>query len=257
MSKEPPFGSDEWKEWVFSNPPARALKGRSKPTQYHQIWSNAAAGLVGAQGRNEAIALLALEYLHTLGQIRRIKEQPFKTPAETFGSEIVPDYLAELQSDGSLVVVEVKTDRFLTRIKDAELELYASKFADLNIKYYVWTDKQPLSRHVRVNLMAMRRASAIVSHDEQHALSKLLTSAPSRSVSTILSAGYDLDCIFATAWRGLIHFDLTKDLNPTAVISHQFARSNTALFLGGKPSGNLWWNSLQKIVGGGNDIACL
>lgn len=51
MSKELPvlMGAREWLSHVLSAPPVRQLKGRTKSTQYHELWSNHVNRFVGAQ----------------------------------------------------------------------------------------------------------------------------------------------------------------------------------------------------------------
>jgi len=152
-TKSPPvMGSLEWLEHVYSEPPARSLKGHSKRNQYHSIPTSPIGLTVGGQGRTEACAVMLLDYLGIAGYIARFKQQPFRTSLDEFGYQIVPDYLVNC-TNGKHYVIEVKTSRYVTALVQATLDRNKEKFAKFGLKYLCWTDKHPHSHNVRHHLM--------------------------------------------------------------------------------------------------------
>ena len=143
-SNLPPMGSPQWLDLVFSTPPVRGLKGHSKHTQYHQAYLSHTQQLVGCQGRNELNGLLMIEYLMTLGHITRVKPQPFTTRLAEFGCRITPDFLMLGKQESQIYAIEVKSQRFLTRLKHRQLELNRERFHKFGITYLAWTDASPL-----------------------------------------------------------------------------------------------------------------
>jgi len=153
-----PMGSPNWVEHVFSTGPARNNKGHSKHTQYHEVFIPGMNRRMGTQGRPEACALVVLEYLFALGLVKRFKAQPFMTTEEEFGAEIFPDFLVELP-DGRLLVVEIKTERFITHALKQIFDRNNERFNTFGMTYLVWTDKKPLNHAVRHHAITMRRFS--------------------------------------------------------------------------------------------------
>lgn len=241
-----PMGSREWLRHVLSSEPVRKLKGRTKSTQYHELWSNHVKRFVGAQGRNEAIALLLLEYLATLGQVTHFKEQPFVTEPEEFGHAIIPDFLA-VAPDKNTYVIEVKNSRFITAIVQANLDRNKHRFAELGIKYVCWTDHHPLSLYLRHNLIEMRRIAQFVPHDESAELKTYLATHGPRRFSTLIDAGFDQGCVFAAAWRGEAYFAVQEAFGPESSVSHLPVVDLAAIALGTSTGGHAWWEQLSKV----------
>lgn len=128
---------------VFSTPPVRNTKGPSKHTQHHDVPSLNGKTYDPGQGY-EFNSVIMLNLLLQWKIINRWKPQPFQTDIEKFGSSIYPDFLVEIADTRELVVLEMKTARFLTREKHRILERTRSHFEDAGLRYIVWTDEYPL-----------------------------------------------------------------------------------------------------------------
>lgn len=240
-----PLGSTEWVAKVFATRPVRAIKGRSKATQCHQIWSARMSRMMELQGRNEATAALLLEYLTTLGHIARYKEQPFRTLLNEFGYEIVPDFIATDMA-GRIYVIEVKTARFITPLALSTLERNRETFSKFGITYLWWTDTAPLNRHLRSNLIMMRRHAQLVP-DEQRA--QFATHIYERGVATVSSfydTSFDTGVLYASAWAGETAFPINRPLHPQTFISLKPTDEIRSIFLGDRLGPDSWWNSLKR-----------
>jgi len=241
-----PMGSSEWLAHVLSTPPVRKLKGRTKSTQYHELWSAHTNRFVGAQGRNEAIALILLEYLASLGHVTHFKEQPFITDLDEFGHAIIPDFLA-VGANGSVHVIEVKNARYITAIIQANLDRNRERFTDLGINYLCWTDRHPLSLYLRHNLVEMRRLAQVVSIEEARELQAYLFERGPTQFCALVDAGFDQGCIYAAAWQGHAYFEISKAFTPESVVSHLPLIDLPAIALNATSAGNGWWEQLKKV----------
>ena len=246
MSKKiAPLGSKHWLEQVFSSPSIWNLKGRSKHTQYHHIRVMNGRELAGVQGRREAIAALSLDYLANLGIVKRFKSQPFETRKDEFEREIKPDFLVEVNKCEVPIVVEIKTDRFLTNLVRQKLDWNREKFSEFGLKYLVWTDKTPLSRHLRHNLLSMRKHSGEVTEQEQQALFEHVSKKCSTTFGALYREEFDFGAVCAAAWKGRVFFPITKEVRAETIISCTAQENYRAIFLGLPQGGDAWWNSLN------------
>ncbi|WP_382233026.1 hypothetical protein [Herminiimonas aquatilis] len=243
------MGSASWASEVFSSAPARRLKGHSRRTQAHRFYSTKLQQIMEVQGRNECCTAFAIEYLIGLGLLRRAKPQPFKTDRTAFGSEICPDFLVESTDDvRQLYVIETKSNRFLTRKVNLQLDEYRNRFKEFGIEYLVWTDNCPLNHAVRHHLQLMRVSSnRAVAVSQRESLRKWLASAPQTTLDHFYAAGYDLDCLYASAWDGEVFIPITLPLSPTTPISLSPLNNFKALFLSCENSSDDWWKSLQTV----------
>lgn len=241
-----PMGSLAWLEHIFSTSPVRTLKGPSKPTQFHQMWSEHIGRFIGAQGRNETNCMLMLEHLANLGFIRRFKEQPFRTLTSEFGYEIVPDYLATGNAN-EIYVIEAKSARYLTAEVQATFARNRAKFAESNITYLIWTDRQPLNKHVRHSLLEMRRLSYAVPHSETVNLKTHLKNCGIASFDELLNEGYDQGVVFAATWKGDCYFRFTEEFGPETPVSAAPLLDLRSIFLSGNGEGTGWWNMLPNM----------
>lgn len=245
MSKKmPPLGTAEWAKHIFDTPAVRNLKGRSKHTQYHEMWVPSSGRFMGSQGRLESSALHILEYLHKLNHIGKFKEQPFKTSKSEFEIEIVPDFLAEEIQTNKNLVIEIKTERFVTRIVQNQLDLNLEKFSRFGLSYLVWTDKHPLSRSVRHNIINMRRCGNTVPIEEQNSLADFVSQIEITTVGDIYKAGFDMACIFAAAWACKVFMPIHKDLDRSTVVSQKPRDNLPSFFLEKGCHLDDWWASL-------------
>jgi len=246
---EPPLGSAAWLKQVLRTPPVRTLKGRTKSTQYHHIWSANLQRCVGAQGRNEAIAVLALDYLANLKHVENFKEQPFRCNLEEFGFEIVPDFLA-VTCDGQVFVIERKVCRFLTAEIEINLDRNRRLFKNFGLQYVCWTDKSPLTHPVSHNLLKMRQFSLSVHAEPKDRLTQHIARVRSSDVEKLMQEGFDYSTILASAWTGNVFFDIREHLSPATVIRERDQVGIRATLLGGVADEYAWWNSLLSTCEG-------
>lgn len=242
------IGDAAWVAQVFASPAARPLKGHSRRTQHHRYFSSQLNAIVGVQGRNELCTALAIEYLICLGLLKRAKPQPFITDKEQFGSEICPDFLAEAtESDLSLFVIETKSARFLTRLKNCELDDYRDRFARFGIRYLVWTDQRPLNHSVRHNLQKMRAAAnRDVSPAEVERLVTWVGQRQNVTISDCYQADFDLDCIYAAAWKCKVFFPISRALTAETSLTCHPQEDYKAFFLNCLNSVEDWWQALPN-----------
>lgn len=250
MSKvSPRLGTAEWRDHVFANPSVRRVKGRSKHTQSHDVWSRHMGRRVIVQGRNEAIAALVLEHMCTLRMIRRYKEQPFRASIDEFGHEIIPDFLVE-SSDGSLCVVEVKTARYLTAHVESVLRRTRAKFDEFGVRYLVWSDREPLTHALRHNIIEMNRLKQSVDEAEISNLEDFLQGRGSATVGELYAEGFDRAVIYAATSSGRAYFRLVDAFTNTLLVSLNPLLDFRAIFLGARGNNGLWWTSLSSYGGG-------
>lgn len=244
MKAAPEFGSDRWVEWVFSNPPTDRIRGRTRWTQAHLRWVPSMERFAAVQGRLEYIALLCLEYLQLLGIVARFKQQPFSTDASNVGWETRPDFLAVTQ-DQSKLVIELKTARFITAAVEKELQANREAFRRYGITYLVWTDRQPLARPVRHNLMQMRRCGAEdVTEAELVQLQHLAANCEKLTLQETLSVGIDLGCIYSAWWQGKIFLPLAELPSAATRLSRRPLEDYQMRFLSSTPIQDDWWSAL-------------
>lgn len=241
-----PLGSSLWLEQVFASPPAITLRGRTKHTQYHHRYIEALGRYVGAQGARESAALTVLEYLYKLGHITRFKEQPFRTTENEFGVEIVPDFLAVSAAYNEPFVIEVKNTRFLDRFTQSKLASNRMRFVPCHLNYIVWTDQRPLNKALRTNISQMRHYGELVSLLERNALSAFVIDCGSISVEAALKKDFDLSDIYAAAWHGEIHFEITSPMNFKTKLSPLPVQNLPAIFLNSKHGEDDWWANLDR-----------
>ncbi len=239
-----PLGSPEWLDHVFSTPPVRGLKGRSKRNRSHDYPSAHMGRTIIVEGRNEECAATVLEYFCTLGLVRRFKEQPFRADVDEFDYEIVPDFLVEA-ADGQLFIVEVKTDRFITVRAEHVFNRTRAKFADFGITYLVWSDRTPLTHALRRSIRETKRLSKSVDGEEILELQQKVAAQSSISVKELYQQGFDWGVIHAAAWKGYVHFRLLDEFNfATEIASHPLLDLRAIFFGHSSPCGE-WWSSLQ------------
>lgn len=199
---------------------------------------------MGGQGRPETCALLALEYFHTLGLVRRFKEQPFKTTSDEFGAEICPDFLVELP-DEHLLVLEIKTERFITHALQQKLDRNRAKFAEFGLRYLVWSDKHPLNHATRHHLIQLRKfAGENIPSEETTGLARFVGEKRAVSFEEIYQAGFDLGCFYAAASQGKIFAPLSEPFSPSTKVTAWRQENLESIFLDCKRSSNEWWSSL-------------
>lgn len=241
-ANKPTFGSHAWVEEVFSTPAVIQLEGPSKATQFHDLPTNGPR--MGGQGRKEAAAILACNYMQTLGLVKRFKAQPFETPKESFGAAIRPDLLVELHHNSIAVVIEVKTERFLTRIVHTKLDYNRTQFEKHGLNYLVWTDSRPLNHAVRHHLFHMARFARQVPADEVASIVSIVSGRLRIRLDELLLSGVDLGALYAAAALGRVFFPVTKALAADSWISVERTDELESAFLGAVRRVDEWWTSL-------------
>lgn len=253
---ESAFGSKAWVNNAFTSPPARVVKGRTRWTHRHAAWVAYLNRLAYVESRGELIGLLALEYLQKQGHVKRFKEQPFTTPLALWqeglealsnrgSKEYTPDFMAEDTSD-TKYVIEIKTARYVTRAMQQGFELWRDKFAEHDMKYLVWTDRDPLSRHLRQNLLRLRRASAeYIERDELSRLAEALNSKGPLPVWALHAQDLDLDLIAHAAWGGQVYLPLLEPISAQTLITLTATEDLAAILFAKEPDLDDWWNSLE------------
>lgn len=240
------MGTQKWANYVFSTPPARIFKG-PEYTQHHRLSSDIVGNRFGVQGGREVSTALAVEFLAHIGLLTRVKAQPFFTDPEQFGVEICPDFAVEVPGTDQLIVIETKSSRWLTRDVHAQLDRHRERFAEFGIKYLVWTDKRPLSHSVRHFLLDMRAsANRDVTRQETEQLVAWAKDTSQPTLAGLYEAGFDSDCLFASAWRGRVFFPLTKPLGPSSPIRLRPCEDFNAIFLGCENRVDGWWHELGE-----------
>jgi hypothetical protein len=240
-----PFGSTEWVNQMFSDPPARVVKGRKKWTHRHAPWVDHLGRLAFVESRNELIGLLALQYLRNINAVRRYKEQAFKTDEKIFGQEYTPDFAFET-INRRIFVVEVKTARFVTRIMEVAFENLKTRFSDFNLNFLVWTDQAPLIHPLRHNLLLLRRAAAeFIEPDETARLMDMLCQKGPMQIWALCNQGLDITLIAHAAWHGRVSMPLLSAIDGSTTISLHPTMDLETILLGTQPNIRAWWDSLE------------
>jgi hypothetical protein len=196
------------------------------------------------QGRLEYVAVLLLEYLFTLRLILRFKEHAFATTTDDLGWEIRPDFFAR-ESLARLLVIEIKTQRFVTPAVQLQLDANRKGLKQFQLDYLVWTDRSPLSRPVRHNLINMKRsASEDVADDEIQRLRELAHSEGEVPLLEIMKCGFDMTCVFSAWWQGQVYLPLARDVGLTSLLSDRSHENFKTIFLGETAITDDWWQAL-------------
>lgn len=237
------LGTPEWVEYVFSTPPVRDTKGRSKHTQHHDVPSLDGTSFNPAEGY-EYVPVIMLDLLLGWKKISRWKAQPFKTDVEQFGSSIYPDFLVEIADTKEVVIVEMKSAKFLTRQKERELESIRSHFHQAGLRYIVWTDRHPLSHPLRHHLVRMRIAES----DQEHidGLVDWVRGTRHATFSGLYDAGFGINDLYAATWKKKVFFAITKLLTESSHISLSPVEDIDAMFLGSGVRADSWWHDLES-----------
>lgn len=238
-----PFGSPAWIDYVYSSPPARDPRGRSRPTQRSSPHSDALGRSVGIEGGNELTACLLLEIWVACGLVRRFKEQPFALDAALYGKGAIPDFIFEWR-DGTHVVAEVKSSAFYTAEKIQAAERLSNFLTEHGLRYVVWQTNAHLTRRAWHNVRQVRGAKHLV--PEPHALERLLSdlNGTSMTYQQLIANGHDTELIRHAVWTGKAHFNLLEKMNVSTEISATANAGHYAALIGARPDPNEWWNSL-------------
>jgi len=246
MKKSVEFGSAAWADEVFSLPPARIVKGRTRWTHRHAPWVAHLKRFAYVESRNELIAMIALEYLHRQKQVLRFKEQPFTTDEALFGYTYTPDFLAE-SATRQRYAIEIKTKRFVSRELEAQLDKRKAEFAEHGqVKFLVWTDHNPLTHPLRHNLLTLRRTSNLnIEADELARLVELMGQRNQLPLWALIERGFDSDLIAYACWTGHLFLRLTEPINEQSLVSVSPQEDLAALLFSAEPDLHAFWNALE------------
>lgn len=237
------MGTREWVEEVFSTPPVRETKGRSKYTQHHDVPSRDGTKFNPAEGY-EYVPVIMLDLLLGWEIVSRWKAQPFKTDIEHFGSSIYPDFLVEIADTKEIVIVEMKSAKYLTREVERKLESIRSHFHEAGLRYIVWTDRHPLCHPLRHHLVRMRIAES----DEEHidGLVNWVRTTPHATFGGLYDAGFGINDLYAATWNKKLFFPITQMLTETSLIGLSPFEDINALVLGRGVRADSWWHDLES-----------
>lgn len=242
------FGSPAWAKQMFSDPPARIVKGRMKWTHRHAPLVDQLGRLAFVESRNELIGLLALQYLNNIKAIRLFKEQPFTASEQQVGQEYTPDFAAQ-SLDRRLFVHEIKTERYISREMERKHETLKERFAEYGMAFLVWTDLNPLTCPLRHNLLRLRRASAeFIEPDETARLIATLQEKGPTPLWALYNLGLDIDLIANAAWRGEVFLPLRSDIGAASQISIHSQEDLVSVLFGTEPDIHKFWNSLEDAI---------
>jgi hypothetical protein len=242
------LGTPQWAEEVFASLPTRNAGGRSRYTHRYGDSVDSTGVLQIIEGPTELGGKLALEYLQNIGLVRRFKSQPFMLRLDDGADPKYPDFLAEfVLPDGVLLcVAETKAARYLTRSIERHHEDIADFLARANLRYVLWTDKSPLTRVLRANLLRLRTASTEkISAEEITRLLQCLDQSTSLTVRQIVDLGCRIDAMHALAWRGKVFYPLMEPFNERTCVTRHRSEDLGRLLLGSRPDPASFWNSLS------------
>lgn len=205
------LGSPEWREWVFRSPPARDVRGRSRPTQRYIVTGLDGSPMV-AEGGAAAVARSVITTSIFSGLVNRFKPEPFGLTLDKDGIEAVPDMLFE-HADSRLFVPEFKSARYLTEEKLEKCRQVEQVVKKAGMTYLFWTDAWPLTPCVWRLMREMRRCgTGNVPETKLAELGKLISNGP-HTFAQLREAGVYREFVLAAAWRGQVHFDLFSELS--------------------------------------------
>lgn len=241
-----------WRDAIFDGPPARRVAGRSRHTQRSVIQDPRGADHM-CEGGNELTAALLLNHFFRVGLVQRYKFQPFSLE-DYGGSHGYPDLLVELYT-GELVVVEVKsakylTAEYLTSFRDRERELIA-----LGLSAVLWSDKHAqhayaaLGQSARNNLLDMERCSRMPARDSVlERLSSQVRSSRMRLAELLNSLGATWDELMFAWAQNYVQGPIAETLNETTYFSPAAAPSDYGSYFQPRAGSTSWWGRLPSLA---------
>lgn len=235
------MGSKPWVESVFKSPPARGVKGRSRPTQRYVTTVDGMPSY--AEGGNTAVARNLLHTMRNAGLVSRFKLEPFKL--EVGDLMTFPDVMFQT-SDGQVYVVEVKSYRYLTTER-LEKCLQTEKVINASgMKFLLWTDRWPLNRHCwgLTRRLKMMGAADITKPELQYA--EELVKAQKLTMDQFASLGVYDHVVMAAAWFGRLHFNLFSPMNGETTVSSSVSDRRFEPALTANVGQQTFWKNLKK-----------
>ena len=244
--------SRTWIDHVFASPPAREVKGRSRPTQRYPFVSDCCRETLYLEGGNELHAAMILEHLWRLGMVKRYKPQPFLLEILGGPSKSVPDFLVEL-ADGRPVVAEVKAYKFLSPNAIEKLDRNKEFLASHGLPQVLWTDRDPASRLNKLNAVTSHTIRHITrgrAFDLGHAKFEEIRALAARPGTTLgdLTAPelFSWDEITCAISNNCITVNIEKALNEKSQIFTNLSHSNYSHFFIPGDVARGWWDQLPN-----------
>jgi hypothetical protein len=243
MCNEPPFGSQEWADDIFSRGPVRDPSGRSKKTQ--RFAPKFDGVLAWSEGGNEVLAMYVLEYFKLRGVVLRWKWQPFTWHLPD-GSTSKPDFVAEL-FDRLLLVIQVKAEKFRTPVVQARFDVERQAAAAAGVRHLIWTDKHPLTAGAKSVFFRIRGARNTPHQPEDRAaLVDAVRKHGRTTAGELAAAGYDPALIPAAVRNGDVFISLEEPIYEQTVVSSTPLVDGRGFLLGSGFDAQSWWNSLPR-----------
>lgn len=244
MSKPLQVGSDSWRTHVFSTPPIEPRNAKARPSV--RSLPQFDGETIVAEGINELCTVYILHHLKRVGTLLRWKRRPFEWSPGSSGAPRVPKFLVELAQDRKLLVIQTRSERFMTAKAKAsfkEEEMAAEKAGML---HRVWTEARPLTNEVRSLQARIRGARNTVA--EPAALQSLVDFVGAQrraTITEIVGAGHDPSLIAVGIRAAQLYVALDKKLEACSVVTTAPQSDARAfLLLAGVERGS-WWKSLR------------
>jgi hypothetical protein len=235
------FGTSKWADDVFGSGLVGSGLHRSRMSHRHQMHLN--GDYLPTEGY-ENLAACILDFLKKQGTVSRWKAQPFSWLITPDGGWKVPDFLVELQADLLLVVLQIKSKRFLTAEVDAEHQLERSLGEPRGVRHAVWTDEKPLDTAARNLFFHVRKARNVKATEEVDKLVEEVHRLGRVSALDLAHLGHDPALIPLAVSRNAVHIDFMRKLDADTLVCSTPVLDGRELLLGGWNRSTHWWDSL-------------
>lgn len=207
--------------------------------------------LTHQEGGNEHTAWLLLSHLVRVGLVRRFKFQPFNL-ADYGGSKGFPDLLVELAS-AALVVVEVKSAKYVTAEFLADLEERDALLQSMGLACLLWSDRNvahartALRIHIRNNLLDIDRCKDIAIERRFVESLRTATTRPITLASLLDVTGAEWDQLMSAIAANHISINLEEKLHEASIVYPPATPRTYEHFFSQGPGSQGWWRSLPNL----------
>lgn len=245
MTKPPEIGTDRWAQEVFSTPPVRDPRGRSRPTQRYLVLAHDRPEVLVGEGGNEANARTLLTAAVIAGAVRRFKFQPFRLHPAEFGLDATPDILFE-SSEKKRYVVEVKSKKYLTTKVIEKCKRVEEVVNKHSMTYLLWTDSWPLGPATWRLLRKLRRCgTGRVPESAMRAISEAVEAKP-LTLKQLQEHGHNHEVLLAAVWHGLVHINLFEEFNHATLVSSDIRTRKFDTTLSARVDAQVWWDQIPR-----------
>lgn len=236
------FGTSEWADQVFRSGLVGGKLHRSRISHRHQM--RIGDTYLPIEGY-ENLAAYILEFLTTQGIVSRWKAQPFSWLITPEGGWKTPDFLVELQEDLLLVILQIKSKRFLTAEVDAEHRRESALAGPMGVRHAVWTDRKPLDTPARDLFFHLRKARNTAFREaELNSLVQEVQRLERVSALDLAYLGHDPALIPLAVMKNAVHINFMRKLDADTLVCSTPVVDGRELLLGGWNSSTNWWDSL-------------